>query len=127
MSALSVAVVNQEQVPIYMKQFQNDGSIASADEDDHELSSLFGVVQPSQSSQSDDSCCCSTKHQFLFHQALDRVDQLSGPPPGYAWKNNQNTTNTTSGADAMFMGLLCPSEELRVYGKFFVKGYERCL
>ena len=109
MSALSVAVVNKEQVPIYMKQFQNDGSILSSSAED-ELSSLFGV-QPSQS-QSDS--CCSTKHQFLFHQALDRVEQLSGPPPGYAWKNS--TTNTTSGADAMYMGLLGPSDELRVYG-----------
>lgn len=50
--------------------------------------------------------------QFILHDALDRFEQLEGPPPGYAWR----TGSGVSGADAMFVGLLQPVEELLVYG-----------
>ena len=67
---------------------------------------------------------CSLQQQFLLHAALDRFEELSGPPPGYAWRA-RNARNKPPGAqaavmqtaaDAMFVGLLCPQEEYRVYG-----------
>jgi Sedlin, N-terminal conserved region len=85
---------------------------------------------------------CSLRQQFLLHAALDRFEELSGPPPGFAWRRRNNTTaaNTTTTATAVvvsptfnanantntsasaaaaadaFVGLLCPLEEFRVYG-----------
>ena len=70
---------------------------------------------------------CSIRQQFIMHAALDRLEQLAGPPPGYGWrnKNNKNSANTNNiinsnkgsgaGADGMFVGLLCPIEDQRVY------------
>jgi hypothetical protein len=54
---------------------------------------------------------CSLRQQFILHAALDRFDQLAGPHQGFAWRSPG-----ASGSDAMFVGLLCPIEDMRVYG-----------
>ncbi|KAL7557496.1 hypothetical protein ACA910_005252 [Epithemia clementina (nom. ined.)] len=69
----------------------------------------------------------SLKQEFILHAALDRFEQLSGPPPGYAWRRGIGNTTGSDNHHPMYMGLLCPVEDLRVYGymtttqiKFFV-------
>jgi hypothetical protein len=54
---------------------------------------------------------CSLRQQFILHAACDRFDQLAGPHQGFAWRSPG-----ASGSDAMFVGLLCPIEDMRVYG-----------
>jgi hypothetical protein len=56
---------------------------------------------------------CLVRQQLILHDALDRLEQrllqhhpLEAPPV------NSNTTAN----DAMFLGLLCPVEGVRVYG-----------
>ena len=55
----------------------------------------------------------SLKQEFILHAALDRFEQLSGPPPGYGWRKG-NTAG--DGPHPMYVGLLCQVEDLRVYG-----------
>lgn len=55
---------------------------------------------------------CSLRQQFILHDALDIFDEISGPPPGFAWRGQRNVTGT----EAMWAGCLCPIEDMRVYG-----------
>ena len=107
MAAIAIAVVGKNNHPLYMKEFRPAEDLS----DD----TLFGL--PSSSSHEDerknsDSSMpggfqCSSRYQFIMHAALDRFEKLAGPPPGYG------------GTDGMFVGLLAPIEEMRVYGKSF--------
>jgi len=90
MSVVSLAIVGKANTPIYLKEF------------------LEGEEDPFGQS----SASCSLKQQFILHAALDRFEQLSGPPPGCAWREKEHRGDT-----AMFAGLLCPVEDMRVYGE----------
>lgn len=54
---------------------------------------------------------CSLRQQFVLHAALDRFEQLAGPHPGCGWRQPG-----VSGNDAMWVGLLLPDQDMRVYG-----------
>ena len=111
MAALSLAIVGKNNEPLYMKEFRNDsvGDIVHEEE-------WFGLSLGLEGADGVQShgFDCSIRHQFIFHAALDRFEQLAGPSPGLGWRKPG-----TSGTDAMFVGLLCPVEEMRVYGEHY--------
>ena len=104
MAAISLAIVGKNFEPLYMREFIEESEKMPEEE-------LFGLSSTTQDYKNDDKSG-SVRHQFILHAALDRFEQLAGPPPGTAWRK-QNV----SGTDAMFIGLLCPIEEMRVYGE----------
>jgi hypothetical protein len=120
MTAISLAIVGKSSEPLYIKQFCDEGSSNEADLISEE--ELFGLPAPENNNESSLSNAssssskkhpdCSLRQQFILHAALDRFEQLDGPPPGYAWR-----VPGVNGADAMFVGLLCPVEDMRVYGE----------
>lgn len=103
MSAISLSVIGKNNEPVYVREFDD---ILSADLMSEE--SLFGLRSIDLKLNSG-SNLCSTRHQFVMHAALDRLEQLAGPPPGYGWRRPG-----ASGVDGMFVSL-CPVEDLRVY------------
>jgi Sedlin, N-terminal conserved region len=114
MAAVSLAIIGKDSEPLYIREFFNERSThhdsIKSEED------LFGLP-PTEGSTQDEadlskSVHCSLRQQFILHASLDRFEQLAGPTPGYAWRSQG-----VSGSDAMFVGLLCPIEDLRVYGK----------
>ena len=46
-----------------------------------------------------------------MHASLDRFEELTGPSSGKSWRTPGSTGN-----DAMWVGLLCPVDDFRVYG-----------
>ena len=104
MSAVSFAIIGKSNEPLYLKEFPRQEGKAEEVVSEEEL---FGLPPPSTPRHVD----CSLRQQFLLHDALDRFEQLAGPQPGYAWR-----APGVSGTDAMWVGLLCPVEDLRVYG-----------
>jgi hypothetical protein len=116
MAAVALAVVGKNNEPLYIKTFLREES--SIDEPAEE--ELFSVSSPSTTTGSGGSTTTpspthqrSLRHQFILHAALDRFEKLSGPYPGCAWREQHPGV---AGNDAMFVGLLCPVEDLRVYG-----------
>lgn len=98
MSAVALAVVGKSNEPLYIKEF---GEKKHADEN-----VLFGLPETA----SPHNYKCSLKHQFILHEALDRFEQRIG-------KTGWRTAPTgVTGSDAMWVGLLCPVEDFRVYG-----------
>ncbi|KAL3934918.1 MAG: hypothetical protein SGBAC_009463 [Bacillariaceae sp.] len=106
MAAISLSVIGKKNEPLYVREFDE---VLSADLMSEEL--LFGLqwIEPSKEGMNGDSI--SARHQFVMHAALDRFEQLAGPLPGYGWRKPG-----ASGVDGMFVGLLCPIEDLKVYG-----------
>lgn len=111
MALLSIAIVGKTNEPIYLKEVYKD-----EEGDEIGEGELFGLSFSTEPSRSDKMGSgefnCGLKQQFIIHAALDRFDQLAGPPPGFGWRDP-----AASGSDAMFAGCLCPVEESRVYGE----------
>lgn len=113
MAALSIAVVGKNNKPLYMKEFREPGPAALIDD-----STLFGLSAGHEEDKIPEESTvhggfdCSSRFQFIIHAALDRLEQLAGPPPGYGWRKSA----AVAGVDGMFVGLLEPIEEMRVYG-----------
>ena len=116
MAALSLAIVGKNNEPLYMREFRDDSS--PFEFGPVEEGELFGLSTTSRTEEgasvvrNGGAFECSTRHQFILHAALDRYEQLAGPSPGFGWR-----ASGVSGTDAMFIGLLCPVEDMRVYGK----------
>ena len=110
MAAISLCVIDRNNQPLYMREFIDDAQNTNLTSEEQ----LFALpVAKDGDGSSIGGFQCSVRHQFILHAALDRFEQLAGPPPGYGWRK----TEDVSGMDAMFVGLLCPVEEMRVYGK----------
>lgn len=112
MALRSIAIVGKNDEPVYLKEFHYQNAI----EDDIPEAELFGLAVSTKGGGRTDGFStkakvCSLKQQFTLHAALDRFEELSGPPPGFGWRETG-----ASGNDAMWVGLLCPVEEARVYG-----------
>jgi hypothetical protein len=105
MAAVSLAILGKTNEPLYLREFLYGGRLSLSEEE------LFGLTVVDHQGVVDETPC-SLRQQFILHAALDRFEQLSGPPPGYAWRKPG-----VQGTDAMFVGLLCPVENMRVYGK----------
>lgn len=104
MALVSLTLIGKENVPLYAREFTADantkyhveGQLAFEDE-------FFG--------KSGLDCDCSLRQQFLLNAALDRFEELAGPQAMMRWR-----TPGSTGSDAMWVGLICPVEEFRVYG-----------
>jgi hypothetical protein len=124
MSVISFAVIGKNRQPIFMKEFVSDSNIKKNTEDDLQW---FGIAATASSptnifdenrislnnnnNKSDSRCDCSIRQQFIIHDALDYMEQ-------WIERRNTNTPPQQQNAhDAMFAGLLCPIEDMRVYGK----------
>ena len=114
MNVLSVAIVGTNNTPLFLKDFTDESS-SWCDIPEAELFGLATTTTPVSSSGSSSTTTtkkeCSLRQQFILHAALDRFEELAGPPPSVAWREPG-----AQGADAMWVGLLCPVEEMRVYG-----------
>ena len=132
MSVISLAVINKNRQPIYMKEFSGGSSTTGTGSGSDDDLQLFGISSTSSSptnvldnkTTTLDShvtrCDCSTRQQFIIYDALDYMEQ---------WIESNSTSHPNSNAtpqqqqqhqsahDAMFAGLLCPIEDMRVYGK----------
>jgi hypothetical protein len=103
MSIVSLAIVGKNNEPLYVRQFEDE---SSADEKD-----VFGFPSVSQGDRvSDNATSCSIRHQFILHEALERLKIHE--ESGFAWRASGAT-----GSEAMFVGLLSPIEDMRVYGQ----------
>lgn len=113
MAMLSLAIVGKNNEPLFLREFREES--AGGFLNDVPEAELFGLTVSSSGGLTDGFSSkakeCSLRQQFILHAALDRFDELSGPPPGFAWRAPGST-----GTDAMWVGLLCPVEEMRVYG-----------
>lgn len=105
MAATSLSIVGKNNEPLFIRQFDENLSTDAASEDQ-----LFGLPAMEETVSSS-GFTCSTRHQFIMHAAIDRIEQLAGPPPGYGWRKPGAT-----GVDGMFVGLLYPWEDKKVYG-----------
>jgi hypothetical protein len=110
MAALSIVIIGKNNEPLYMKQF---GDVTGQENGMVEEDLFLSLVKDTRLT-SVGGFQCSPRHQFIMHAALDRFEQLAGPTPGFGWRKPG-----VSGTDGMFVGLLCPVEEMRVYGTFF--------
>jgi hypothetical protein len=99
MAAISFAIIGKNNEPLYLKEFDDSLNTSISEEE------FFGVSLSTPRNQ------ISLKHEFLLHAALDRLEQVAGPPPGYGWRKSSDSLKS-----GMFVGLLCPHEEVRVYG-----------
>jgi hypothetical protein len=129
MAAISFAILGKNNEPLYVREFLDhpQGSRRVSDDD------LFGLSHCADSGkyQSQDAETpfatttaerrkpgafgrleCSIQQQFILHSAVDRFEELSGPS-GYGWRSPGVT-----GTEAMFVGLLEPVENTRVYGTY---------
>ena len=135
MSVISFAVIGKNRQPIYVKEFSRDhnhNKNKSHTEDDWQL---FGIASTSTTASTsptnvledhrrpsllsstgkninaEGQCDCSIRQQFIIHDALDYMEQ---------WIERRPVTMPSSppqnAHDAMFAGLLCPIEDMRVYG-----------
>lgn len=107
MAALSLAIIGKNNEPLYVKVFERTGLNGNASEE-----ALFGLPNLADEMETGDEETHSPRHLFMIHAALDRIEQLAGPPPGYGWRR----AGVASGRDSMFVGLLAPIEDMRIYG-----------
>jgi hypothetical protein len=102
MSIVSLAIIGKNNEPLYLRQFAND----ELSEND-----LFCLPPVSQGDRvSDNAATCSIRHQFILNEALERLKVHE--KSCFAWRASGAT-----GSGAMFVGLLYPIEDMRVYGQ----------
>jgi hypothetical protein len=109
MSIRSLAVVGKRNEPLYLREFSESSSDTYSDAD---LFGLPSLADTEANAVRSGGSKCSIRQQFILNAALDRVEELDGPPPGLAWRDPG-----VKGADAMWLGLLSIADGLRVYGK----------
>jgi Sedlin, N-terminal conserved region len=125
MAAAALAILGKSNEPLYVREFLDEGAGASRVSDEE----LFALPRPpvphdvggvvarkdrpretTTATNEGGGVDCSIQLQFVLHAALDRFDELAGSS-GYAWRAPGDT-----GTDAMFVGLLKPVDNFRVYG-----------
>lgn len=115
MALVSLVIIDKNYEPIYMKDFvetPTNPSILDADGPfEFEQGPMFQMDASNKSSSG--SFSCSLRHQFVLHGAMDRFEALAGPQPTnkFSWR-----APGTMGPEAMWVGLICPVEDMRVYG-----------
>ena len=130
MAAIAFAIFGKDNSSVYLREFisdtasggdtsiiespNNSGNSNSNDYDNDE-GVLFGMepLSASTSLLKSNESCCSVRHRFVLHSALDRLEQLTTNPDGTTKKNKINNNNAKNNN---FLGLLLPIEETRVYG-----------
>ena len=116
---VGLAIIGKNNKPLYLKEFGNDDEpkeCSSSTNDLFGLSSSSSHTDTAPSSSSSTSGC-SLRLQFMFHSALDQLEQASGPPPGCQWRQNNNSKlQQQTNHSAMFIGRLEEQEEYAIYG-----------
>ena len=116
MVALSLAIVDRNNRPLYLEEFADPQSSLSSlssslspppPPSDEEMMGVGGFLAESPSVHDSGGGGvggrCSIRFQFILQAALDRMDTLASLP-------------FDGTRDGMFLGLLMPVEEMRVYG-----------
>lgn len=133
MALVCLAIVGKDNEPLYLRDFplpnstrnnlnapltgndndSNDNVSNALPNDDmkQKYDDPFGFFTESMPKNTGESHSSSLRNQFICHAALDRFYELTGPNSGNRWR-----TPGATGSEAMWVGLLCPVEELRVYG-----------
>jgi len=95
MALVSLAVFSKENELAYAKDFQEYQRLDPLDDP-------FGLL--GQSNQKDGANnSCSVRHEFIYYSAIDRLNDIF---------HKKRSTNDNS----MWLGLMLPVDELRVYG-----------
>jgi len=110
MSLVSICFVGKDNEPLYLRDFTSTAEPAS-EPTESSTEDPFGFFE--ETPQSKTCMSCSLHYQFLMHASLDRFEELTGPSSGNA---NAWRTPGSTGNDAMWVGLLCPVDDFRVYG-----------
>jgi len=110
MALIHLAVVGKENEPLYLRdlkcQSTEETSVTNPEEDNN-LPDPFGFF-----SEENSPCeSASFHHMFLIHAALDRLHEITKEDS--KWRSAQESN---TGSDAFWVGLLCPIEDLRIYG-----------
>ena len=139
MSVISFAVIGKNRQPIYMKEFSSTTNTSSSSSDairkDDELSWLGittaavssssptnvqldpnSINNHSSSSSSSSRFDCSIRQQFIVHDALDFMEQWIERHHHHHHSTTPPPPPQPNAHDAMFAGLLCPIEDMKVYG-----------
>ena len=96
MALVSLAVFSKENELAYAKDFQEYQRLDPLDDP-------FALL--GQSNQKDGANnSCSVRHEFIYYSAIDRLNDIF---------QKKRSTNDNS----MWLGLMLPVDELRVYGK----------
>lgn len=122
MTLVSVALVGKDNEPLYLRDFIERGVRETGGNKSENVETggsqgkspvtveggdpfgFFTATNPTNES-------ASLRQQFLVHAALDRFEELTGPDSNNRWRSPG-----AFGSDAMWVGLLCPIEEFRVFG-----------
>lgn len=122
---VGLAIIGKNNEPLYLKEFCASSSEVSSEAQLFGLATTATTTSAAAADTTDTTTTssstpvsrrpsCSLRLQFIFHSALDRLEQESGPPPGFAWRRKDNSI---TGTPAMFVGLLERQDEYSVYGK----------
>uniref|UniRef100_A0A7S2DWP0 Trafficking protein particle complex subunit 2-like protein n=1 Tax=Helicotheca tamesis TaxID=374047 RepID=A0A7S2DWP0_9STRA len=106
MALVSLAVIGKKNEPLYLREFASEASVFPAGDGLSSIGAALGELASPENDVADVKC--SLRHQFIMHAALDRLEELTA---GNRWR-----APGAAGSDAMWIGMLCPVEELRVYG-----------
>jgi len=130
MALVTLAVVGRDNEPLYIRDFvaPNKNVVSSpkiGDEEKQESEDQESVSRTSvdieeleddpfgffeyQSKNINESC--SMTHQFVIHSALDRFEEITALSIGQRWR-----TPGATGTNAMWVGLLCPIDDMKIYG-----------
>ena len=135
MAAIAFAIFGKDNSSVYLREFISDtagggdtsiiespnnsgNSNSNSNDYDNDEGVLFGMepLSASTSLLTSNESCCSVRHRFVLHSALDRLEQLTTNPDGTTKKNKINNINNNNAKNNNFLGLLLPIEETRVYG-----------
>uniref|UniRef100_A0A6S8YH98 Trafficking protein particle complex subunit 2-like protein n=1 Tax=Ditylum brightwellii TaxID=49249 RepID=A0A6S8YH98_9STRA len=111
MALVSLAVVGKRNEPLYIREYTSESIVYPAGDG---LAEIGLTLEGLMSIDGDDmnvapgTESCSLRHQFILHSALDRLEELTA---GNRWRAPGSV-----GSDAMWVGMLCPVDELKVYG-----------
>ena len=141
MSLVSICFVGKDNEPLYMRDFDNHmvdetSSLDTKEPEAGHVHDPFGFFHneaeaSTSTSTNSSSNSCSLHYQFLMHASLDRFEELTGPTSNISSTGGTSSNNTSgssnnginrwrtpgsTGNDAMWVGLLCPVDDYRVYG-----------
>ena len=122
MSLVSLCIVGKDNEPLYLRDFvQTKTKSGTESENETESPSTYDPFGFFDKGTENSPVSCSLQYQFLMHAALDRFEELTGPNHGGGggnqnYNHNRWRTPGSTGNDAMWVGLLCPVDNFRVYG-----------
>mmetsp|Transcript_31219 Transcript_31219/g.93578 ORF Transcript_31219/g.93578 Transcript_31219/m.93578 type:complete len:205 (-) Transcript_31219:245-859(-) len=125
MSIVSIALVGKRGEPLFAQEFKSRWSSLEGDADvgvgHAEDIDFFGFDEDGEvgfgaaggtGGRAAAPYDCSLRQQLILHSALDRFDELTAP----GVRRPNTPAAGTPASDAMWLGLLCPVDDLRVYG-----------